>query len=74
MARTGSSKLADPAWRHERARKAAAARTTPDYYLDRVRALVERTRQEQGLPPVIVDDLTLGKIAELLGGGPCEAA
>lgn len=64
-----TGKLADPAWRHNRARKAAEARTTPDYHLDRVRDLVEQSRVSQGLPPTVVDELTLGEIADLLDGG-----
>jgi hypothetical protein len=39
MSRPTTGKLADPAWRAERARKAAAARTTIDAH---VKALVDR--------------------------------
>ena len=60
------SKLADPQWRQDRARKAGQARTTPDYHLTRLREIVSTTRAAQGLPPVTVDDLTLGRVAELL--------
>lgn len=63
--RTGS-KLADPEWRRDRARKAGQARTTPDYHLARIREIVSTTRAEQGLPPTTLDDLTLGRVAELL--------
>lgn len=59
-------KLDDPEWRQARARKAGSARTTPDYHLDRIRELVARTRAAQGLPEVVVDDLTLSKVAEIL--------
>ena len=69
-----TGKLADPAWRHKRARKAAEARTKPEYHLDLVRDLVEQSRARQGLPPVVADELTLGTIAELLGGGDGQAA
>ena len=61
-----TGKLADPAFRRNRASKAALTRTTPDYHLNRVRQIVEETRRAQGLPPVVVDDLTLGRIAALL--------
>lgn len=63
-----TGKLQDPEWRHERARKAAAARTTGTYHLSRVRDLVERSRADQGLPPTVVDDFTLEQIATLLEG------
>lgn len=56
----------DPAVAHERATKAARARTTPDYHLAKVREIVERTRAEQGLPPVVTDDLTLGRVSDIL--------
>lgn len=59
-------KLADPEWRRQRARKAGVTRTTPKYHLDRVRAMVEASRVAQGLEPVVVDELTLGRIGELL--------
>jgi hypothetical protein len=39
MPRAATGKLADPAWRHERARKAALARTSTDAH---IRALVEQ--------------------------------
>lgn len=64
----GGGKLADPEWRRSRASKAGRARTTPDYHLDRIRELVARTRAEQGLDAVVVDELTLGHVAELLRG------
>lgn len=66
MPNNPSSRLADPAWRTARAKKAGAARTTPDYHLERIRDLVARTRAEQGLPDIVVDDLTLGRVAEIL--------
>jgi hypothetical protein len=36
------------------------------YNLDRIRELVVASRAAQGLPPVIVDELTLGRVAEIL--------
>jgi len=35
-------------------------------HLARIRETVSTTRAAQGLPPVTVDDLTLGRVAELL--------
>lgn len=67
-------KLADPEWRRERASKAGRSRTTPEYHLDRIREIVERTRAEQGLPPVVVDELTLARVAELVRSDLREAA
>lgn len=61
-----SGKLADPEWRKARARKAGQARTSPEYHLARIREIVERTRAKQGLPPVVADELTLARIAELV--------
>ena len=62
---TGSEKLADPEWRQERASRAGRARTTPEYHLDHVREIVRQTRAAQGLPPVIVEDLTIGRVGEM---------
>ena len=62
-----SGKLNDPEWLRQRAHNAAVARTTPEYHLDRVRDFVARSRSEQGLEPLVVDDLTLGQAATLLG-------
>lgn len=67
-------KLADPEWRRSRAKKAGQARTTPDYHLNRIREIVAATRAEQGLPPVVVDDLTLRRVAELVSAGRTAAA
>jgi hypothetical protein len=64
-----TAKLADPAWRQARAAKAGRARTTGSYHVSRVRDLVERSRAAQGLPPTVVDRLTLGQIADLIEGG-----
>ena len=58
-----TAKLADPEWRHERATKAALARTTLDYHIQQVinRApalsdeLVEELRQLL-LPPAAPSD------------------
>lgn len=71
-----TSNLADPAWRRARAKKAGEARTTPEYHLERIREIVKRTRTEQGLPPTVVDSLTLGSIAQLIAakGGATDAA
>jgi hypothetical protein len=55
----------DPVVAHERAKKAARARTGGPYHLDKVREIVERTRAEQGLPPVVTDELTLGWVADI---------
>jgi hypothetical protein len=61
----------DPVVAHERAVKAAQARTSPRYHLSRVRDLVEASRAAQGLPTTVVDHLTLGQVATLIeGGGP----
>lgn len=60
-----SRRRIDPAVARERASKAGRSRTTPGYHLGKVRELVERTRAEQGLPPVVTDDLTLGRVAEI---------
>lgn len=70
----GGGKLADPEWRRERARKAGRSRTTPEYHLDRIREIVETTRAEQGLPPIVVDQLTLARVAELVRSARREAA
>jgi hypothetical protein len=59
-------KLSDPDWLRERASKAGKSRTTPDYHLARITEIVERTRAEQGLPPVVVDELTLANVAALV--------
>lgn len=67
-------KLADPQWRRDRARKAGQSRTTPEYHLSRIREIVETTRAKQGLPPVVVDELTLGRVAELVRSAAKEAA
>lgn len=64
-ARSGD-KLADPAWRRARARAAAHARTTPEYHLEQLRAAVAESRAAQGLPPIVTDDLTLARVADLL--------
>lgn len=64
-----NSKLSDPAWRRDRARAAARTRTTPEYYLDRLRAAVADSRSKQGLPPVVTDDLTLRRVAEIFSPG-----
>jgi hypothetical protein len=69
-----TGKLADPAWRQARAAKAARARTTGSYHLDRVRDLVTSSRAAQGLPPTVTDDLTLGEIAVLIETGDGDAA
>jgi hypothetical protein len=61
-----AGKLSDPEWRRARATKAAHARTTGTYHVSRVRELVKGSRAAQGLPPTIVDELTLGQVAELL--------
>lgn len=65
----------DPVVAHERAKKARAAQSAPGYHLAKIREMVERTRAEQGLPPVVTDALTLANVAELLrsSNGP-EAA
>ncbi len=60
----------DPVVAHERAVKAAQARTSPRYHLARVREVVEASRAAQGLPPTVVDALTLGQVAALLEGDP----
>jgi hypothetical protein len=60
-----SEKLADPEWRRSRASRAGRARTTPEYHLAHVREIVRQTRAAQGLPPVIVEDLTIGRVAEM---------
>lgn len=59
-------KLADPDWRTARARKAGQARTSPEYHMSRIREIVTTTRAAQGLPPVVVDELTLARVAELV--------
>jgi hypothetical protein len=69
---TGS--ITDPEFRHARALHAAKARTTGSYHLDRVRDLVTRSRADQGLPPVLTDELTLGEIATLIEAGGDDAA
>jgi hypothetical protein len=61
----GSEKLADPEWRKLRARRAGQARNSPSYHLSRVTEIVERTRAEQGLPPVVTEDLTIGYVASV---------
>lgn len=43
-----------------------AADVTRDFQLDRIREIVMTTRAAQGLPPITVDQLTLGRVAELL--------
>lgn len=65
-----ASKLDDPNWRRERARTAARSRTSGPYHLAKVREIVERTRAEQGLPPVVTDELTLGRVADLFKLAP----
>mgnify|MGYP003620449489 CR=1 FL=1 len=62
----GGDKVADPEFRRARASKAGRARTTPEYHLDRVRSMVVASREAQGLPPVVTDELTLGRIAAIL--------
>lgn len=71
---TGS--ITDPEFRHRRAAHAAKARTSPAYHLDKIRELVEASRAAQGLPPTIVDSLTLDQIAALIeeGGDDAPAA
>ena len=55
-------------------------RTSPGYYhLDRIRDIVTRSRAEQGLPPGIVDELTLRQVAAVFrlaesGGASSDAA
>ena len=63
-----AGKLGDPTWRRARASAAGRARTTPEYHLARIRAAVVESRAKQGLGPVITDDLTLRRVAELLNG------
>jgi hypothetical protein len=69
-----TGKLEDPAWRQARATKAARARTTGSYHLDRVRDFVTRSRAAQGLGPAVTDDLTLGEIASLIEEAGPDAA
>jgi hypothetical protein len=71
---TGSEKLADPEWRRSRASRAGRARTTPEYHLSHVREIVKQTRAAQGLPPVIVEDLTIGRVAEMFRARSKETA
>jgi hypothetical protein len=70
MPTTYAGKLADPAWRHDRAVKAGRAsvkaRTTPEGLVATLREIVDRTRAEQGLPPHITDPLTLSTVADIL--------
>lgn len=42
--------------------------------INRVRQIVAKTRSEQGLPPVALDDLTLGRVAALLAASRKAAA
>jgi hypothetical protein len=62
--------LADPTFRRTRAKRARAAQSTGSYHLEKVREIVERTRAQQGLPPVITDQLTLAKVADILRRQP----
>jgi len=55
-----------PAKAHERAKKARAAQSTPQYHVSRIRAIVDRSRAEQGLPPHVTDPLTLSAVADIL--------
>ena len=61
-----AGKLADPDFRHDRASRAGRSRTTPEYHVSRIRAIVDKTRAEQGLPPHVTDPLTLAKVADIL--------
>jgi hypothetical protein len=42
-----TGRLADPQWRHERAKLAAQARTTPDYYIARLEEAASDLTDEQ---------------------------
>lgn len=74
MSTPSTGKLADSEWRRDRASKAGRTRTTPEYHLARVREMVAKSREAQGLPAVVTDELTLGRIADLLTSSPKKAA
>jgi hypothetical protein len=76
-----TGKLADPSFRRERARKAAAARLSIDHHidkvveagptltteqLDRLRQAVARSRAAQGLPPVVTDPAAIQRAVAAL--------
>jgi hypothetical protein len=52
-----ATKLDDPQWRRERARKARAAQDTPDYHIDRIRQIADTIK---------LSDEQLARIAVLL--------
>jgi hypothetical protein len=66
------SKLDDPVFRHERAKKASrvAARNREieafPRHIAHIREIVDRSRADQGLPPHITDALVLGQVAATL--------